>query len=89
MKKHNLNEVALAAVISGLVGAYIVSKLRNDNTKANNIRKAVSKLDADIESDLAMIDKKIQKEKEMIKKKVAKMNPKDRKNVERMAAYFN
>jgi len=89
VNKNNLNEAALAAIISGLVGAYIVSKLQNNNTKANNIRKAVSKLDSNIEVDLSAIDKKVEREAEMIKKKVAKMSAEDRARVEKMASYFN
>ena len=59
MKKTKVNEIAPAAVATFLIGSYILSKLKGQDSKAKRIANQTKALDAKIQSQLDAIDKQI------------------------------
>ena len=89
MKKSNLNEIAPATVATFLIGSYILSKLKGQDSRAKQIAKKTKALDSKIQSQLDAIDKQLDANAAAVQKKIEKMPADQRARVEKLAAMFN
>ena len=88
MKKTKVNEIAPAAVATFLIGSYILSKLKGQDSKAKRISNQTKALDSKIQSQLDAIDKQIDANAAEVRKKIEKMPADQRARVEKIAAMF-
>ena len=84
MNTKKIDESVLGAAVAGLVGGYIISRLKGDDFKARKIANKVTQLDNEIAADLRKIDKKVKSNKKAVQKQIAKMSSKDRARIDRM-----
>ena len=84
MNTKKIDESVLGAAVAGLVGGYIISKLRGDDFKARKIANKVTQLDNEIAKDLKRIDKKVKSNKAAVQKQISKMSSKDRARIDYM-----
>lgn len=84
MNTKKIDESVLGAAVAGLVGGYIISRLKGDDAKARKIANKVTQLDNEIAADLRKIDKKVKSNKKAVQRKIAKMSSKDRARIDYM-----
>lgn len=84
MNTKKIDESVLGAAVAGLVGGYIISRLKGDDFKARKIANKVTQLDNEIAADLRRIDKKVKANKKAVQRKIAKMSSKDRARIDYM-----
>ena len=84
MNTKNIDESVLGAAVAGLIGGYIISRLKGDDAKARKIANKVTQLDNEIAADLRKIDKKVKSNKKAVQRKIAKMSSKDRARIDYM-----
>tara|TARA_R110002020_G_scaffold21575_2_gene73250 strand:+ start:7742 stop:8011 length:270 start_codon:yes stop_codon:yes gene_type:complete len=84
MNTKKIDESVLGAAVAGLVGGYIISRLKGDDAKARKIANKVTQLDNDIAADLRRIDKKVKSNKRAVQKQISKMSSKDRARIDYM-----
>ena len=71
-----------------LIGSYILSKLKGQDSKAKRIANQTKALDSKIQSQLDAIDRQIDANAEEVRKKIEKMPADQRARVEKIAAMF-
>ena len=79
MNTKKIDESVLGAAVAGLVGGYIISKLRGDDFKARKIANKVTQLDNEIAKDLKRIDKKVKSNKAAVQKQISNLLPTKKK----------